>query len=274
MSLKTPKVPDASEGLAAGKQTANEQQGYNASAQAASLVNQENPYGSVSYNQTGVGPNGVPTYTADVSLSPENQQLFDTLMGTKSTAGGAAQGLLAGANYGAQSPGDVIGGMTSGTTKDLLDKETSYLQPFFQTSKDQLDTRLRNQGLLPGQPAYDNAMRGLDTNQGLTVSNFLANAEPQAFQQATTTYGLPMQMATALAGFGAPSQPNEDFLSNIPGMQPANLVGATANANEMAMNAYNAKNQQYMGTMAGLFGIPTALLGSWGKAGMPLPIPA
>lgn len=267
MSLfSPPKVPNPTQALAQGNQVASDQQGYNAAAQAGSMVNQTNPFGSLTYSQVGTGPNGVPIWNANTSLSPDQQALYDTTMGGKSIAGQQATSLLGGANYGSMSPTDAIGGLSSGLTKDLLDKKVSYLSPFFNTETDRLDTKLRNQGLLPGQPAYDAAMRGNDTNHGLAVTNYLSEAEPQAFQQASQLYNMPAQLAMALGGYGAPTQPNQDFV-NAPGMQPANLIGATANSQSALMDQYKAQQQQYSSMMSGIMGIPTAVLGGW--AGSP-----
>jgi hypothetical protein len=202
------------------KTVSAEQQGSNiqtaASGQAASNVNQITPYGSLTYQQTGVGPNGVPTYTATTNLSPAQQQLLQTLQGNQQTAGTQAGQVLQNANYGASAlPAAVgalpeinpsalpslpnlptvsgLGDMTSGLTGQLLAKETSYLNPFFTPQVDQLDAKLRNQGLAPGTPAYDQAMNALRQTQNQTVTGFLAQAEPAAFQQALTTQITPWQ---------------------------------------------------------------------------------
>jgi hypothetical protein len=269
--FSSPSIPDPSQGIALGSQVAQQQQGYNTQAgvqsQAGSMVNQVNPYGSLNYQQTGTGPNGTPLYTATEQLSPQQQNLFNLLQGTQATAGSGASNLLSGANYGSTSPTQAIGDMTSGLTGQILGQETNYLNPFFKTSRDQLDTQLRNQGLQPGEPGYDNAMRGLDTSQGLTVSNFLASAEPQAFSQASNLYQMPATMAESLANFGAPGSVNSN-LTQTPGLnvQPANLTGATANETQALNSQYQSQLAQYGNMMSGLFGIPTAVLGGWAQS--------
>lgn len=262
----TPKAPSPGDALTAGLATSAAQSEENrraaAMSQAASMVNQSNPWGGLSYSQTGVGPNGVPIYSSNVSLSPTQQNLYDLLTGTQTTAGGQAGALLRNANYGGANPSDVIGNMTSGTTKDLLDKQVGFLQPFFGTSRDQLDTKLKNQGLTPGTPAYDNAMRGLDTSQGLTVNKLVGDSESTAFNQATQMYGLPMEMATALAKFGSPTAPSW-LQTPQANYAPANITGATANASQMLNNQYQADLAQNQNMMSGLFGIAAPVLGSY-----------
>ncbi len=261
-----PTPPSPGQGISSGTQVANAQQGFNTqagtSSQAGSMVNQNNAYGSLGYTQTGVGPNGTPIYTANTSLSPVQQQLFDQFMGTKGTAGGQAGSLLAGANYGSQSPTQAIGNMASGLEGQMMSAYQAGNDPMQLTARQQMDTQLKNQGLQPGEPGYDNAMRGMVTSQ--TQANDVANANyaNTAFGQASSLYGMPMQMAESLGMFGAPTTPNASFV-NAPGLniQPANLTGAVANQNQMLQDQYKNQMSQYSGMMNGLFGIGADALG-------------
>ncbi len=268
MSFMSPPSPNtAGQGLAQGQQIASQQQAYNTgagtSSQAGSMVNQQNPYGSLNYAQTGVGPNGVPIYTANTNLNPVQQQLFDTLMGTKGTAGSQAGSLLAGSGYGSTTPGQAIGDMTSGREGQMMASYQAGNQPMQITARQQLDTQLKNQGLQPGDKGgYDNAMRALDTSQTLANDTANANYAQTAFGQAKDIYGMPLQMAESLGQFGAPQQPNQDFV-NAPGLniQPANLIGATSMENQMLQDQYKNQMGQYSGMMNGLFGIGSDALG-------------
>lgn len=267
-----PSAPDPQTGIALGAQVANTQNAYNTSAgetsQLGSMTNQVNPYGSLTYNQTGTGPNGTPLYTANVQLTPEQQQMFNTLQSTKTSAGDQANSVISNANYGATDPASAVGSMTTGLTSDLLKTQTDYIQPFFTTQRSQLDTQLRNQGLAPGNPAYDNAMRGLDTSQNLSVTQAAGQFEPQAYSQAMSSYLLPAQLGQNLAQFGAPGDATQD-LTQTPqlNVQPANVTGATATENTALNNQYTAQMQQYQNMMSGLFGVGSAVLGGWGNSG-------
>lgn len=276
MSLSSPTPPTPQDPNA----VAATQQGYNVdsgvASQAGSQVNQLTPYGSLTYQQSGTGPSGVPLYTATTSLSPQQQQLLNTLQGTQQTAGNQANSLLTNANYGGQNPADVVGNMTSGNTQALLDKETSYLNPYFTTQTQQLDTKLRNQGLQPSPSAnpsdpsswgpYERAMNQNAQNQNQSVTGFLAQAEPAAYQQAVSSYGLPLQTAQTLLG---DSQPTGPTFQNTPGLtvQPANYTGAVANYNTAQQQAYQNQLQQQNAMMSGLFSIASNGLGGWAKGG-------
>lgn len=271
MSLNPPDVPKVPDYTTVANQQTTENRNVGAANQAGSMPNQTNQFGSVTHQQVGVDPTtGVPLYQTNTNLSPTQQGLFDTLMGTKGVAGTQGQNLLKSAGYGDKSAADVIGGMTSGTTQDILGKETSYLDPYFKTERDQLDTKLRNQGLNPGNPGYDVAMRGLDTTHSGTVQDFLAKAEPAAYAQAKSTYEEPLNIAGALAGFGSPSDPTSNLV-NTPGlnMQTTNYIGAADSANKANMSAYQAQQQKYSSMLSGLMGIPAAAAGGWAKAGFP-----
>lgn len=268
MSLNKPNVP----AVADYNTVANQQTAANTTAgtesQQGSLINQFNPYGSQTYTQTGTGANGIPIYSSNISLSPQQQQLFNTLQSTQQAAGTAGNNLLTGANYGGTDPTTAIGDMASGRVNQRLQAYQASIQPTLDTQTSQLDAQMRNQGLAPGNPAYDNAMRTLRTNQAQNTQGFLASAEPQAYNEAQSLYQMPLSMAQQLASMGAPTQPNADFTQN-PGLniQPANITGAAANQSQAQMAAYNAQNQAYQSTLSGLFGIPTAVLGGWAKGG-------
>ena len=260
MSLSSPQVPTvpnpnvtADQQQQLNTQTLEELQGVN-------NVNQNTPTGSLTYTQTGVGANGVPTYTATQTLSPAEQQLLTTMQGTQQTAGTQAGNLLSQANYGAaggQTPAQAIGNSTSGETQALLGQETSYLNPQFNQQTNQLQTQLASQGIYPGSPAYTQQMQNLQLNQNQAVTGFLATAEPAAYQQATSSYELPLTMASQEmglaqpAGIGLTSTPQETS-------QPANLEGDVASANTANMAAYNAQLQQQNAMMSGLFGLGAA----------------
>lgn len=250
--------------VASNQQTLNNQAGQ--SSQAGSMVNQNNQYGSLSYSQTGTSPDGTPLYTATTSFTPQQQQLLDTLQGTKKVAGQQGQDLITGANYGAQQPGDVIGNSTSGLVKDAMAKQVDYLNPYFTTQTDQLDTKLRNQGFAPGQPGYDNAMRGLTNSQNNTVTGFESTMEPQMYAQAYQNYMTPATLGASLAGLGSPTDPTFTATPQL-SVQPANLIGATANANTANEASYQDQLKQSQAMMSGLFGVPTAVLGGWAQNG-------
>jgi hypothetical protein len=258
-----PKVADPNQ-VATQQQELNTKSGQQS--QAGSMVNQSNPYGSLTYNQTGTSPDGTPLYTATTKLSDANQQLLDILQGTQKTAGQQGQALLSGANYGAQQPKDVIGDMSGGWLKDAMAKQMSYLQPQMDYDVSKLDSKLKNQGFNPGTPGYDKAMNALKQSQGQTITGFEASQQPELLKQAQQMYMMPATLGTALAGLGQNKDPQWTQTPAL-NIQPANLIGATANANDANMKAYQAEADKYGGMMSGIFGVPSAILGGWAQNG-------
>ena len=239
-------------GLAAGE-----------SAQAGSQVNQITPTGSLTYYQTGVGPNGVPTYSAVQQLTPQQQELLNLQQLGMGEAGAAGANLL-GNTFGQYSQAPNLSNQAGGLTQQLLGQETSYLQPFFTQQTQQLDTAMRNKGIMPGTPAYNQQMMQNAANQNQAVTGFLAQAEPQAFSQATQQYALPLQIAQALMGQNIPGNVGAPQAGVAPNYQPPDVIGATANAQQALEQNYQQQMAQQSAMLQGIMGLGQAGI----KAGM------
>lgn len=257
MSLSAPTPPDP-------RQTANTQQQYNTLSaeqqQAMNMVGQNNPYGSLSYDVSGVDPvTGLPKYTASTQLNPWQQYLLNQQQATQAGAGGAGAGLLGDvAKFYSQPPNLDPSQITSNT----LGMEQKYLDPWFKQQTSDLTAGLRNQGIAPGSEAYDRATQALQEAQSGTIAHTFAQIEPQAFQQAATAYQMPLAttgaLAQALLGYASPTMPNWIQTPNAQ-MQPANYAG-------LAEENYKQQNANYQNMLSGLFSIPSAFAGGAGKA--------
>lgn len=218
--------------------------------QAMNMTNQYTPYGSLTYTQTGTGPNGVPTYTATSQLSPQEQYLLGTGQTTQGEAASQAAELLGNANYGS-SPD--LGNMTQGLTGQMMGEELSSMSPYFNQQNEQLQSQLANQGLTPTDPAYQTAMNNLQQSQNQSMSGFAAQAEPTAFSQALQEYQTPLNVAESLYGMGSPAS-LESNLINTPetSVGQVNATGA-AGVTQSALNQEaQMQMQQYSGMLNGL----------------------
>jgi len=272
--------------------TAKKQQGYNVAQQAGSQYNvNAGPYGGISYQQTGVGPNGVPTYTANVNYSPAEMALFGGQTANQLLAGGAAANLLAGAGYGSQPVSEAVGNITSGITGGNLAQEVQGLMPYFNMQNEQEQAKLYNQGISPGTnpEAYNAAMMPFMGAQDSTIAQFLAQQEPVVQQQAMNEYTLPFQMAQGIIPEIGPTSPT-GIASQVsqPALGPTNVTPTTVGpttvypTNQLAqlgpmeqaqMQNYQAKMAQYNAMIAALGGVGAA--GVKGAMGMPpVPTPA
>lgn len=224
---------------------------------AGNAMNQSNPYGNLTYESWIDPTTGQTRYSATQTLSKENQGLLNSLYGTKGIAGQQASNVLRDAYTGAPN----IVGTADSLTQQALGAQLDYLKPFFTQQTNQLDNQLRNQGLMPGTEAYDNAMNTMRQNQGQTVSGAIEKLQPQAFQQALASYQLPAQMAQTLSSLGAPI---ESGVLNTPqgSLQASNYQGAVQAADAAKMEAYKADQaaqaqmigglMQGVGSMAGM----------------------
>lgn len=240
--FNSPKVPSADA-------TVSAQQSANSTAQRQSMIDQYSPLGSSTYAQTGVDPaTGAPTYGLTTTLSPQQQKLFDTLQNSKGVTQNSANSLFKD-TAGMYSEAPNFDDTASGITGRMMDRWSQEMRPEMTFQSDHLDTKLRNQGLVPGSEAYDNAMRQLRTSQGRTVSSFLAQVEPQAYQQAITSYNEPFNMAAKMAQFGAPGDLKASF-QDTSGLRvaPTNVADIYKN-NWEQQNKANSQNASGWGNL-------------------------
>lgn len=261
-----PNPPSGADIAANANQVASNQAGFNLNAWLSSLINQQGPWGSVQYQQSGTTPSGNPIMTAITKYAPGVQALFDQLLGNKGVAGKQAGDLLINRNYGAENPENVVGNLSQGITGGIMDQWKSFHTPFFQQAKDRLHTQLSNRGLVPGQPAYDAAMRELDTNQGLTINNLIGTVGSKAYELASGLYKMPAELAMLLGQFGSPASATQDFTSHLPQMQPPNLIGAQANMAQQMNDIWKAQTQKYGDLWGGIGKIGSSVLGGWASS--------
>ena len=199
-------------------------------ATAANRVNQITPYGSLKYAETGTDKYGNPTWTATTSLSPEQQQLYN--YDVQSSLGlGALQGKgldyvsnMIDQPFSTSSLPQLSSQLNAPNLQTSLenqgmagwDKATGLmmqrLQPQIERQRNQLQTRLANQGIMPGSEAYNNAM----TDQNQRENDLLNQAalSGQAVQQ--NLFGQSLQAGQ----FGNTAQ--QQMLANQ--VQQANLA--------------------------------------------------
>jgi hypothetical protein len=100
-------------------------------------------------------------------------------------------------NYGALPGLDASGGYNPNFAQTAYDRSASLLEPRNQRALESQDNQLRNQGLVPGTEAYDNAMGDLQDQQGETMSRLAqdsmltgADLQDRQFGRETTTRGI------------------------------------------------------------------------------------
>lgn len=267
MGKSQPQAPDPSATASAQGQwnsfTAQQQQAMN-------MVGQNSPYGSLAYTQTGsttmTDPNGkqisVPQFTANTTLSPSQQAIFDQTQKAQSNLAGLAEN-------------------QSGMLKDYLSKPFEFnnqdaanwsydlasqrILPQQKLDTEALQRQLLQRGLRPGTEQYDSEMRRMTNAQSDQLNQLALTGRSQAFNEAAYTRSAPINEITSLLSGSQVTQPGSTFAST-----PQTQVGGVDYSGLVNQN-YQSQLQQSNAQMGGMFGLGGALGGSLlnaaGKAG-------
>lgn len=208
-------------------------------ATAANRINQQTPYGSLSYQQTGTDAQGNPIWSANQQLSPELQQL------TQSSLAGL-QASQANPMYGIN-PGDTY-------SNAIMQR----LAPQQSQAREALDAQLANQGIMPGSEAYNRAK----TLLGQTQNDALTSAIVGGMQTGLQAQGLQNTTAANIRNLATPGYVTPYNQATVAG--PDYLSAYTSqNATDIArQNAEAAQRSSLLGGLAGLGS--SAILGGTG----------
>lgn len=261
-----PAAPDPAQTASAQGQwnsfTAQQQQAMN-------MVGQNSPYGSLAYTQTGsttmTDPNGkqitVPQFTANTTLSPSQQAIFDQTQKAQSNLAGLAE-------------------QQSGMLKDYLTKPFSFtnddatnwaydlgkgrILPQQKLDTEALQRQLLQRGLRPGTEQYEAEMTRLAQNQGDQLNQLALQGRSQAFNEAAYTRSAPINEITSLLSGSQVTQPGSTFAST-----PQTQVGGVDYSGLVNSN-YQQQMQQSNAQMGGMFGLGGTLAMGAMKYGLPL----
>jgi hypothetical protein len=206
---KPPAAPDytgaanatAAGNMAAAKETAAANQRLQLMGQYGSMTNQVTPYGQINYTPTYLDnqgnpianpaditdPNMLRQWTQTMTLSPEQQALYNQNQALNQTLGDIAttgvgqvqqsvnNPLNFSQNQALQTPGEI----QQQASNAAYQNAAQYLDPQFKQSNAQLANRLANQGITQGSEAYNNAM----LNAGNQQQQAYESARNQAYIQ-------------------------------------------------------------------------------------------
>lgn len=234
---------------------------------AANRVNQYTPYGSLVYQPTETDKFGNQLYQVTQTLSPAEQQKLNQtnaldigLLGTAQSGLNYAQGVL-------EKPGvdmSKLPSMPINAGETYSDAIMRRLAPTMAASQESFDTKMANQGIVPGMKAYENANREFQQQQNdlLTSAqiqgmNMGLGAQQQEFNQAAYNQMQPINVINALRTGTQVQNPN--FVSPVQQQNPggADLLGAANqqyNAQVAATNAANAASGGFLGGLMNLGG--------------------
>jgi hypothetical protein len=202
-------------------------------------VNQNSPYGSVSYSSSpsdvNVGGQNIPSYTQNVSLSPTQQSLYDKTTGIEGQALDTARSGLGGAANVLGSPLSLSGGpalqssintanvpqlpgvndFSADRNKVVAAQLSRFNQDFPQLQEAAL-SRANAEGIQRGSEGYDNVQKQLDRQQVDAASQ----AELAGGAEQSRLFGLgaqanQQQFAQNQAQYGAGNQARQQYLNEL-----------------------------------------------------------
>lgn len=227
-------------------------------------VNQNTPYGSSTYSIGGYNPDGTPQYSQQVTLSPEQQSLYDKYTKGQLSLADTALGSLGNVQSNFSQPFSLRNDPTRTSFADqqkaasdtAYGAATRYLDPQYAQAGEQLDSKLANQGLQVGNEAYQRAQgdfqrnkdlaygqaRDVAYNQGLQAQNQGFNQGLQGAGLQFAEYNQPLSTYNSLI---TGSQPTNPQFGNVPGVNQANtdVAGITNSGYQNQLARYNASNQ-------------------------------
>jgi hypothetical protein len=209
-------------------------------ATAANRVNQNTPYGSLQYQQTGTDANGNPIWSANQTLSRPLENLTNTALGNlQSSLNNPMYGINPGQTY--------------------SDAIMSRLQPQIAHQNEMSDQQLANQGIMPGSQAYENAKRVLGQQQ----NDLLTSAIVNGMQTGLQAQNLQNTTAANIKALGTPNYVNP---YNQAAVAAPDYLGAYSTANAADIAKANAEMARQTNLTNGLLGLgSSALLGGTGK---------
>jgi hypothetical protein len=231
------------------------------------MVDQTNPYGSQSFTQSGKWADGTPKFSMSTAFSPQEQAKqdqqweFDRLtnqLGINQTK--KLTGLL-------DTPFKID---NDATESRLMELGRKRLDPILQERNAALESKLYNQGVMPGTEAYDRAMRADTQGQNDAYDQLLLGGRSQAASELVAERNQPINEITALMSGG---QVNQYQPVNTPQTSVANtdIAGITQAGYENSLIPWKQKNAENAAMMGGLFSLGGAALGGWGSGGFKKP---
>ncbi len=253
-------------------------------------TNQVTPYGNLTYAQTGgqsVDGNWVPSYTATQTLSPEQQQIYNSTTALQNQAlGQIAPQLLNRVQGTVGTPLSYAGASALPTDQTQLRNDaynalTARSTEDLNRQQDQQKTQLANQGIGAGTEAYNAAMLPIERartdasnqatiNAGNVAGQNLSQAESLRGSQIADITNLrnsPLQDYSALLGLGGGVTPAQYAPPSAGQVAPTDVSSNYYNSYNGALQQYQTQQGQQNALLGGLFGLGGAAAGVAGLYG-------
>jgi hypothetical protein len=222
-------------------------------------IDQVGPQGSVKYSQSGsyqykdpsTGKSyTLPKLTQTTTLSPQQQSIYDAMMGTQKSLAGTAQTQAGRLDNLLAQPFSLDNDATEARLMELGSKR---LDPALDRRREAEIARLANMGI-KGGTAYDRAMETLNQGENDAYNQLLLTGRGQAVQEALTERNQPLNEIIGLASGTQVQMPGYSAAPQT-GLAGTDVAGITQGAHNSNMAAYGQQMGQWNSTMGGLFGL-------------------
>ncbi len=234
-------------------------------------VDQQTPWGSLSYTQTGTydytDPSTgkvykLPKMTATTTLSPEQQALYATGQQTQQNLANLANEQSARLSGLLSEPFSLDNDAVEGRINELASKR---LDPMLDRRREATIQRLADQGIKVGSTAYDRALEGIYQGENDARNSLLLSGRNQAVQEALLARNQPLNEIIGLAS-GTQVQAPQFASTPQTGMAGTDIAGLTQQNYANQLTQYN----QQQANLGGLFGTLGSVAGASAKYWGPL----
>lgn len=234
-------------------------------------VAQETPFGRQSFRESGgrnVGGIFVPSYTATTTLSPEMQGLLGRDIQQRLGLAGLSDAAIARTGESLELPLDFGTPEARQRAEDAIySTHARYLDPQWAQNEESERARLANMGFKQGDIGYNRALEDFYGRKGQAYGAAREAAitggrdeRRQAVAEALAAREQPLKELNILRTGAAPTMPQFGQVGTTPGIQPANIFGATQAQYGAAADQYNADVAAYNNQMQGLYGLAATAL--------------
>lgn len=239
-------------------------------------ISQITPWGNLTYT----GEIGAPDRTVTQTLDPAQQELLDLTNQASAKYGQTANAqmdavrakLAQPIDYGALGAAPTV---SDATRQSVAQAMYDRINPQLDRDREQLETRLANQGIMLGSEAYKDALGDFDrarTDTRLAIDAAAGNemardfglqsqARNQAINEIAQQRQIPLNELSAMLT-GTQVQSPQFLNTSQYNVQPADIMGATYGSYNGELNAYNAQQQRAAANTSALYGLGGALGGA------------
>lgn len=246
------------------KETSQAQTGTNVATAIANntmqMADQSTPYGDLTYTRTGTESftdpytgqtYDIPTYASEITLSPEEQAIYDANSGARTNLAQTGEAQSAFLRDYLANPFD---GNTAAIEGRLDELYSSRMDPKFAQDEEALRTRLANQGVTAGSEAWNREIDRFNQAKNDARIQTMLQGRGQAFNELAAIRNQPINEITALLSGSQVNNPNV-APAQPGGIPTTDNAGLIMDEYDARLSNWQTKQAQRQSLLGGLFGL-------------------